>query len=1448
MKKLIAILLSLSIFIGSFGNLGYAAEKNAVDNDYEKDERGFIIDETLKPLPDDDDVVEISDWNLKRGIVLLFGGTVDDVDDAVITKRMLRRIHRLSPEQCGAHDRKEIGIKVKDISELEYATNLEWFSAVYQIFTDLTPLKNANKMVHLDLRSLGTDENRVTDISPLKNMTELEFLNLSDAKIEDTSILSNFTKMKILNLSFTRIDNYDFASNMKDLEYIRSDFSPIRSLEPLRGLTKLKTILASAPKVDYTKPINENLIDSVEPLKDSTSLEEVDLGGHHVKDVSSLKGLVNLKKLVLTNNRIEDLEPLLALPKLEILWVQGNPGYPGYETSQYAYLEAKQIFNSLNKGSLNKEDIPTLEKLENASNQVKAFFNDDTLNTLMSYKEQLKTKDSVKNSAFEDINTSSTPEDPTPETPEEPKPEDPEDTGIKKIVEVIDQDEITIKKGEDISKLLPEMVKVKLAQGGIETKDEEPKIGTFRRNFRDGEEFGATSIAYKIVDENGNLLSSKDHLGMLKGVSQDEYKKEIYFNPVGDFYEYVTTGDDHFFNLEIVSDKYEMVGEYGFKQEYCTIYKDGTVRDVKANGEALSRHDANKEPEKFYVIHVKEKGQEPETPETPTENPKLGIAKDGKHQTITYKVVTTDGKVLSSKEYPGLISGYNMNPDYVKRAVSNGDYFTMKTDGVTEEYRVQLHSKDYELVGTYEFGMDYDQGTMGGKVTVVKNSNTTPTYYEVDDKEIPEEVFVIKVKPFGTEYPVDPAPVDPTPEEPTVKLGLGKDGNKETITYKVVTTDNKLVSAKDYPDLLKVTDVEGYGSVQKVTANEDYFTVTSNMEAYVFNITLNSQDYELVGRYSIENDSFGKISNITNSNFENDKYYVKNGEIPEEVFVIKVKPFGTEDPVDPTPVDTTPEEPTTGLGITKEGRNEVTTFKVVDENGDVVSAKDYPDLLKVTDEGGFGSNQKVTANKDYFTVTSSYEDYVFNISLNSQDYDIVGRYSIEYSDGGKVSNISNSNTKNGKYYVKNGDIPQEAFIIHVKTKGDNILSALEKLPVLFARTLNKLTAADDTMGLKVNWNLDNFKNEVGTYVLEGELVLPEGITNPQELKAKVTVNVVEDEKDPGDPTDNTETTEPSDSTDKPDTTEPVKPSPGVPSETEDSTEPTEVSKVETTRTKGNDRYETAIEISKKMYDKSEVVIVADGRNFPDSLTATVLAKYKNAPLLLSDEGKALDKVVEELTRLEAKEVIIVGGDSSVSTNEENRFKEIGKVSRIYGSDRYETSLKVAQIILKANPNQDTVIVADGRDYPDALAIAPVAARENMPIILYDGTGIGYAQSLLKEFSIKNSIIVGGKDSVDKTVDSQFEKSIRLAGADRYETAVKIARKYFENTKEMALVNGKDFPDALVVGVYAANNNMPVLLTRPEKLDRYVKAYMDDKDIEIVNIFGGKSSVAEDIIK
>lgn len=150
------------------------------------------------------------------------------------------------------------------------------------------------------------------------------------------------------------------------------------------------------------------------------------------------------------------------------------------------------------------------------------------------------------------------------------------------------------------------------------------------------------------------------------------------------------------------------------------------------------------------------------------------------------------------------------------------------------------------------------------------------------------------------------------------------------------------------------------------------------------------------------------------------------------------------------------------------------------------------------------------------------------------------------------------------------------------------------------------------------------------------------------------------------------------------------------------------------RISGANRYETAVNVSKKGWKKSDVAIIATGRNYPDALSATPLAHQNKAPLLLTDTNTLPDDVLNELDRLDVKQVILVGGKSAITTNVEKQLKSLNiSFKRISGSDRYETSVNVAKQLAKS----EQAVVTTGEGFADALSIAPIAASLNMPILL-----------------------------------------------------------------------------------------------------------------------------------
>lgn len=276
--------------------------------------------------------------------------------------------------------------------------------------------------------------------------------------------------------------------------------------------------------------------------------------------------------------------------------------------------------------------------------------------------------------------------------------------------------------------------------------------------------------------------------------------------------------------------------------------------------------------------------------------------------------------------------------------------------------------------------------------------------------------------------------------------------------------------------------------------------------------------------------------------------------------------------------------------------------------------------------------------------------------------------------------------------------------------------------------------------------------------------------------------------------------------------------------------------VELQRQSGKDRYKTAVEISKKNFDSAETVILVNGMTEADALSASVLAKEKNAPILLIKKDSTPEEVKQEIERLGAKNIIVVGGNSSVSKKATKDLKQ--KVETIAGKDRFETAVKIA----KAAGKTDKLVIANGMTLVDALTASSIAQVENRGIILVKEKEIPQAAKEVIE-NAKDILIVGGKSSVNLPLEAD-----RISGKDRFETAVKIAERAFKNPKQVALANSTAYADALVFGAVTEKTNAPILLTRKDSLPDATKAYLEKNKPEKVYILGGEDSINTSLFK
>ncbi|CEH35628.1 cell wall-binding repeat-containing protein [Romboutsia lituseburensis] len=275
---------------------------------------------------------------------------------------------------------------------------------------------------------------------------------------------------------------------------------------------------------------------------------------------------------------------------------------------------------------------------------------------------------------------------------------------------------------------------------------------------------------------------------------------------------------------------------------------------------------------------------------------------------------------------------------------------------------------------------------------------------------------------------------------------------------------------------------------------------------------------------------------------------------------------------------------------------------------------------------------------------------------------------------------------------------------------------------------------------------------------------------------------------------------------------------------------------------GADRYETAAEVSRMQFKsltketregddkghKSVVLVTGEQDKLVDGLTATPLAASLNnedgAPILLTGNNKIAKPVLDEIERLGATKVYIVGG--AISKDVEKQLEDVyGKeVERVDGDDRYDTSLEVAEKLLEVNGKKDTTeaFLVGGKGEADALSSASAAAMKKAPILLTNADKLTkdvkyfLEQNLAKDGDV---YVVGGNSSVSQkayadTLDVVGKGNIeRLSGDNRQDTNAEVVERFFKNADKVVIAksDNKGMVDALGAGLYAGKNDAPVVL-------------------------------------
>lgn len=226
----------------------------------------------------------------------------------------------------------------------------------------------------------------------------------------------------------------------------------------------------------------------------------------------------------------------------------------------------------------------------------------------------------------------------------------------------------------------------------------------------------------------------------------------------------------------------------------------------------------------------------------------------------------------------------------------------------------------------------------------------------------------------------------------------------------------------------------------------------------------------------------------------------------------------------------------------------------------------------------------------------------------------------------------------------------------------------------------------------------------------------------------------------------------------------------------------------------------------------KVALLAASASFPDALASAPLATALSAPVLLTEkDGSVSGAVADQLATYDT--VIVVSGPGLVpdATLAALRARNVETV-RYSGETRYDTAAALALATLywdsvvgfdgtSPRPSVDkiSVYLADGGQFPDALAAGPVASSEANGIVLLtdggalpsvtaaavNGDFVGIAgvdpsifatfQDWWGGFSTRVQVQTVGGAARDAARAGGVGTLYDLVGKDRYETAAKVAQ-------------------------------------------------------------------------
>jgi putative cell wall-binding protein len=196
-----------------------------------------------------------------------------------------------------------------------------------------------------------------------------------------------------------------------------------------------------------------------------------------------------------------------------------------------------------------------------------------------------------------------------------------------------------------------------------------------------------------------------------------------------------------------------------------------------------------------------------------------------------------------------------------------------------------------------------------------------------------------------------------------------------------------------------------------------------------------------------------------------------------------------------------------------------------------------------------------------------------------------------------------------------------------------------------------------------------------------------------------------------------------------------------------------VTGVQAERISGTNRYGTAAAVAAE-FDSSERVFVATGVDYPDALSAAARAGAVDSPVLLVRRTEIPSATAAALDALDPAQITVLGAEGAVDQSVVNQLRQWAPTTRTGGLNRYATSARIFADVVSA----ETVYLASGQNWPDALAGSAKAGSDHEPLLITRKNALpGPIEAALVRLFPDKVVVLGGEDAITQKVIDELEE-------------------------------------------------------------------------------------------